>query len=62
MSSNNERPYQKSRTIVGVVIMLLIAAVHLFRLGSYLNGNLYLYYYSYASDIIVPFGCFFCCV
>ena len=40
-------------------IVALIAAVHIFRLGSYLKGELYNFYYSYFSDFILPFGCYF---
>ena len=40
-------------------IIALIAAVHIFRLGSYLQGELYSFYYSYFSDFIIPFGCYF---
>lgn len=50
---------QKVRTIVGVVIMLVIAAIHAFRIGQFLNGNLYIYYYSFASDLILPIGSYF---
>ena len=39
--------------------MVTIAAIHGFRIGSYLNGNLYLYYYSWASDVMLPFGAYF---
>ncbi len=40
-------------------IIALIAAAHIFRLGSYLQGELYNFYYSYFSDFIIPFGCYF---
>jgi len=40
-------------------IVLLIAVVHIFRIGSYLQGELYNFYYSYFSDFILPFGCYF---
>ena len=40
-------------------IMILIAAAHIFRIGSYLQGELYNFYYSYFSDFILPFGCYF---
>ena len=43
--------------IYGLVI--LIAVVHILRIGSYLQGELYNLYYSYFSDFIVPFGCYF---
>lgn len=29
------------------------------RIGTYLNGDLYIYYYSYASDVMIPFGMYF---
>ncbi len=53
------RPYQKSRKIVGISIMLAIAAIHAFRIGQYLNGDLYIYYYSFASDLVLPIGSYF---
>ena len=49
----------RSRIIIGTSIMIIIAAIHFFRIGSYLNGELYIYYYSYASDLIIPFGLYF---
>lgn len=39
--------------------MLTIAAIHAFRVGSYLEGDAYLLYYSYFSDFILPFGAYF---
>lgn len=39
--------------------MLIIAAIHGFRMGRYLTGNAYKYYYSFASDIMLPFGAYF---
>ena len=59
MNAIDDMRYRKTRTIVGIVIMLLIAAIHTFRLGNYLNGKLYIYYYSFASDFIIPFGFYF---
>ena len=53
------RLYQKSRIIVGVSTMLIIAAMHAFRIGQYLNGDLYIYYYSFASDLVLPIGSYF---
>ena len=50
---------QRIRILVGVVIMLILAAIHGFRVGSYLTGNAYIYYYSFASDIMLPFGAYF---
>ncbi len=59
MMENVSGAYRKSRIIVGVSIMAIIAAMHMFRIGSYLNGDAYILYYSYASDLIVPFGIYF---
>ncbi len=52
-------PQYRIRMIIGGAILLVIAAIHYFQLGSYLNGNLYLFYYSYASDFLIPFGAYF---
>jgi len=49
MMENRPGNAQRVRTITGIIIMLVIAAYYLFRPGSYLRGDLYLYYYSYAS-------------
>lgn len=49
----------RGRTAVIVSILLLIALVHLFRVGTYLRGSLFTLYYSYFSDIVVPFGMYF---
>lgn len=50
---------QMVRVIIGIIVMISIAAIHWFRIGSYLDGDLYILYYSYASDIIIPFGFYF---
>ena len=47
------------RTLVVIGIMLFIAFVHAFRMGTYFEGRLYTLYYSYFSDIIIPFGFYF---
>jgi hypothetical protein len=39
--------------------MLAIAAMHAFRIGQHLSGKLYLYYYSFASDLVLPIGFYF---
>lgn len=49
----------KARKVIVVSIMLLIAFMHIFRLGTYLTNELRVLYYSYASDLIVPFGVYF---
>jgi hypothetical protein len=47
------------RRAIAVAIVLAVALVHLFRLGTRLPGALSNLYYSYASDIIVPPGMYF---
>ncbi len=47
------------RTAVVVVLELVVASIHIFRVGTYLDGTLFTLYYSYFSDIIVPFGMYF---
>ncbi|MDC0325525.1 hypothetical protein OAM01_02090 [bacterium] len=59
MSDKNCGVCQRIRVIVGIVIMVTIAAIHTFRIGSYLNGDLYTNYYSYASDLMLPFDTYF---
>ena len=59
MNNNSSIKHQIVRTVVVMSIILIIAAIHIFRLGSYLNGNLQAYYYGYASDVMIPFGVYF---
>ena len=47
------------RTAVVASILLIIALVHIFRVGTYLKGLMFTLYYSYFSDIIIPFGMYF---
>jgi hypothetical protein len=47
------------RRAVSFSIVILIAVVHIFRIGSYLEGEWYDLYYSYFSDFVLPFGCYF---
>jgi len=47
------------RILVGIFVMLIIASIFGFRIGNYLNGNLYIYYQSYAGDLMIPFGAYF---
>jgi hypothetical protein len=39
--------------------MAVIAIIHILRIGNYLQGELYHFYYSYFSDFILPFGGYF---
>lgn len=47
------------RRVVIICIMVLIAAIHIFRAGSYLSGEMLNFYYGYFSDFIIPFGGYF---
>jgi hypothetical protein len=40
-------------------IQLVIALIHIFRAGTYLPGSLFTLYYSFFSDIAIPFGMYF---
>lgn len=51
--------HMKRRRMVIVGILLLIAAVHILRIGSYLPERLSAFYYSYFSDFILPLGFYF---
>ena len=48
-----------AKSAVAVSVLLLTALVHVFRLGTYLRGRLYVLYYSYFSDVVIPFGMYF---
>jgi len=47
------------KKIVGLTIMTTIVLIHIFRVGNYLDGVLHSLYYSYVSDLIIPFGIYF---
>lgn len=47
------------RTVVIVVLEVTIALMHVLRVGTYLEGEAYRLYYSYFSDIAIPFGAYF---
>jgi hypothetical protein len=53
-----KRPLMRRRAVV-VSIMSIIALIHAFRVGTYLDGRLFTLYYGYFSDIAVPFGIYF---
>ena len=45
--------------MVAIAVILFIAAIHIFRVGTYLSGRLFILYYSFFSDIIIPIGIYF---
>jgi len=42
-----------------VAVVAGVAAIHAFRVGSYLRGGAHRLYYSYASDVLLPFAMYF---
>ena len=53
------QPYLVHKMMVVVTVILLIAAIHIFRVGSYFSGKLFILYYSFFSDIVIPIGIYF---
>ena len=47
------------RMAVAILVILLIAAIHIFRVGSFLSGRLFVLYYSFFSDIVIPIAIYF---
>ena len=52
-------PYSIPKILIIILIQLIIAMIHIFRLGQLFNGHAYKLYYSYVSDLILPFGAYF---
>lgn len=44
---------------IAILVVLLIAAIHIFRVGSFLNGRPFVLYYSFFSDIVIPIAIYF---
>jgi hypothetical protein len=47
------------RRAVAVTVVAGVAAIHIVRIGSYLRGTASQLYYSYASDVLLPFAMYF---
>ncbi len=47
------------KVLVIILIQIAIALVHIFRLGQIFQGQAYNLYYSYFSDLVLPFGAYF---
>jgi len=47
------------KILVIISIQIFIGLIHIFRLGQLFNEELYILYYSYFSDLILPFGIYF---
>lgn len=57
--ASEKTPYSIPKILIIILIQLIIAAIHAFRLGQIFDGQLYLLYYSYFSDLVIPFGGYF---
>ncbi len=55
---SNVTSMPKRRAVI-IGIMILIAAAHILGPGRYAQGALYNFYYSYFSDLVMPFGFYF---
>ncbi len=47
------------RQVVAVAVVGGVGAIHVLRVGSYLQGTAHRLYYSYASDVLLPFAMYF---
>ncbi|MBN2028659.1 hypothetical protein JW824_00285 [bacterium] len=56
---NPDHPISTGRKAITICIVIIIALIHILRVGSYLHGTLFTFYYSYFSDIVIPFGMYF---
>jgi len=52
-------PVSNPKILIVILIQLVIASIHAFRLGQIFDGPMYNLYYSYFSDLILPFGTYF---
>jgi len=57
MERSNSRRAVRSGAAIAVI--LTVALMHAFRVGSYLEGDLFNLYYSFASDILIPIAAYF---
>jgi hypothetical protein len=51
--------YSLRKILIVIFIQVAIALIHVFRLGQIFHGQAYQLYYSYFSDIVLPFGMYF---
>jgi len=52
-------PVSIPKVVMIILIQVVVALIYVFRLGQLLDGELYLFYYSYFSDFILPFSAYF---
>ena len=51
--------YSLPKILIIILIQVAIALIHVFRLGQIFQGQAYNLYYSYFSDVLLPFGMYF---
>jgi hydrogenase maturation factor len=51
--------YSLPKILIIILIQVAIALIHVFRLGQIFQGQAYNLYYSYFSDLVLPFGAYF---
>lgn len=47
------------RLLIIILIQIAVALIHVFRLGQIFSGQAYDLYYSYFSDLVLPFSGYF---
>ena len=52
-------PHSAPKILVIVAIQIIVASMHIFRLGQIFDGEIYILYYSYFSDLVLPFAWYF---
>ena len=52
-------PYSIPKIVIIIFLQIIVALIHIFRLGQLFDGQLYHLYYSYFSDLILPFSTYF---
>ena len=59
MENENHQLHNRNRRLVGIIILLIIASIHIIGIRKYLSDDLRILYSSYASDFMLPFGMYF---
>ncbi len=59
LGESSVRSASRGRTIVVAAVLLVVVLVYVFRLGTGFHGWLRMFYYSYFSDIVIPFYMYF---
>ena len=59
MENENHQLHNQNRRLVGIIILLIIASIHIIGIRKYLSDDLRILYSSYASDFMLPFGMYF---